>query len=220
LRRDQGKAEIRENARKLNWRRAAKIEYRIIRCLNRALLATGKRAARRIKPPRNQSMTTRMHFVAALLALALAAPAAPALAEEHHDRDHREEHHAYHDFHGHDFRVFTPFELDLWRRGGWVHDWYGGRYGWWWVADGYWYWYPAPVYPYPSYVPPAPPPVVVMAPGAPPPPAAPVVAPPPPPPTPTGQPPAEFWYYCDESKAYYPYVNTCNSPWRQVPATR
>ena len=31
-------------------------------------------------------------------------------------------------------------------------------------------------------------------------------------------PPAQFWYYCDESKAYYPYVATCNGPWRQVSA--
>ena len=24
------------------------------------------------------------------------------------------------------------------------------------------------------------------------------------------------WYYCAESKAYYPYVNNCASPWQRV----
>lgn len=173
-------------------------------------------------------MMKRMHIVAALLTLTLAAP---ARADEHHDdhdrhgdHDHHydRDHHERHDFHGHDFRFFTPFEVELWRGGGWVHDWHDGRFGWWWVADGLWYWYPEPIYPYPTYVPPAAPPTIIVAPGAPPPPPAPVVvAPPPPPPSaPTGQPPVEFWYYCDDSKTYYPYVNTCNSPWRQVPATR
>lgn len=27
-----------------------------------------------------------------------------------------------------------------------------------------------------------------------------------------------FWYYCHESKAYYPYVKDCASPWQKVPA--
>ena len=172
----------------------------------------------------------RMHLLAALLALGLAVPALPARADDRHDHDrdherhedHRDDHH-YHDFHGHDFRFFSAFELDLWRHGGWIHDWHDGRFGWWYVVDGYWYWYPEPVYPYPSYVPPAPPPVIVVAPQPvpppPPPPAPVVVAPPPPPPAPAGQAPAQFWYYCDESRAYYPYVSTCNTPWRQVPAT-
>jgi hypothetical protein len=169
----------------------------------------------------------RMPLAAGMMMLAAAIATAPARAQDHwhddHGHDphwHPDEHHAYHDFHGHDFRFFTPFELDLWRRGGWIHDWYGGRYGWWWVADGYWYWYSQPVYPYPTYVPPVPPPAVVVAPapGAPPPPA-PVVAPPPPPPAaPAGQPAPQSWYYCDGSRSYYPYVNTCNTPWRQVPA--
>ncbi|MGO8917071.1 MAG: hypothetical protein ACLQJR_14295 [Stellaceae bacterium] len=171
-------------------------------------------------------MRKRKHLTGALLALILAGPIAPALAEEHHDEHHddRDRHYErgrgdHHDFHGHDFRFFTPFELELWRGGGWFHDWHDGRYGWWWVADGYWYWYPSPVYPYPSYVPPAPPPVVIVAPGAPPPPPPPpVVAAPPPPPS--GQAPAQFWYYCDESRSYYPYVSTCNTPWRQIPAAR
>ena len=27
------------------------------------------------------------------------------------------------------------------------------------------------------------------------------------------------WYYCDSSKAYYPYVSECKEGWREVPAT-
>jgi hypothetical protein len=184
-------------------------------------------------------MRTRTHLWAGLLSLAvLAAPGAAALADEHGHRDEherrewREEHerrewreeHERRDFHGRDFHVFTTFEFDLWRGGYWVQDWHAGRFGWWWVADGYWYWYPEPIYPYPTYVPPAPPPAVVIEapPPPPPPPPAPAVvaAPPPPPPKPAGQPPAAFWYYCEQSQAYYPYVSDCNGPWRQVPATQ
>ncbi|GAB3625646.1 hypothetical protein PTE30175_02869 [Pandoraea terrae] len=28
----------------------------------------------------------------------------------------------------------------------------------------------------------------------------------------------DTWYYCDKSKAYYPYVKTCPAGWRTVPA--
>lgn len=162
--------------------------------------------------------------------------ATPALADHDHGWDHHDhgdwDHH--HDFHGRDFHHFSTFELELWRGGRWHHDWHDGRFGWWWEADGYWYWYPQPVYPYPTYVapavvvappPPPPPPVVVEQPPPPPPPVV-VQAPPPPPvvvrappPRPSGQPPAQFWYYCDETQAYYPYVSSCSGPWRQVPAT-
>src|SRR5262245_26089844 len=72
---------------------------------------------------------------AALLALAVsAALAGPAQA---HRRD-------YHGYYGHP-------GVDIWIGGGWRHDWYGGRYGWWWVTGPDWYYYPAPVYPYPAY---------------------------------------------------------------------
>jgi len=27
------------------------------------------------------------------------------------------------------------------------------------------------------------------------------------------------WYYCDNPQGYYPYVQSCVNPWRQVPAT-
>ena len=70
-----------------------------------------------------------------------------------------------------------------------------------WYADPYWYPEPylAPVYAYPAYVPP---PVVVA----------------PPPPVARGAPPAQFWYYCDNPQGYYPYITSCSSAWRPVPA--
>ncbi|MFI4989267.1 MAG: hypothetical protein ACHQF3_17710, partial [Alphaproteobacteria bacterium] len=27
------------------------------------------------------------------------------------------------------------------------------------------------------------------------------------------------WYYCDSTKSYYPYVQSCSTGWRQVPVT-
>jgi hypothetical protein len=67
------------------------------------------------------------------------------------------------------------------------------------VGDG-WYFYPEPIWPYPTYVAPAfvaqqPPPVVA------------------------GVPPAQFWYFCDNPRGYYPNVATCSVPWRSVPVT-
>lgn len=32
-------------------------------------------------------------------------------------------------------------------------------------------------------------------------------------------PPAAFWYFCEAANAYYPYVTTCASGWKVVPAT-
>jgi hypothetical protein len=29
---------------------------------------------------------------------------------------------------------------------------------------------------------------------------------------------SRFWYYCDSSRAYYPYVQSCMTPWRRVAA--
>ena len=28
--------------------------------------------------------------------------------------------------------------------------------------------------------------------------------------------PEPFWYYCEDSKTYYPYVQTCATPWQRV----
>lgn len=30
------------------------------------------------------------------------------------------------------------------------------------------------------------------------------------------QPRQDYWYYCPESKTYYPYVQSCPSPWMKV----
>ncbi|MGO8868546.1 MAG: hypothetical protein ACLQME_18820 [Alphaproteobacteria bacterium] len=46
--------------------------------------------------------------------------------------------------------------------------------------------------------------------------AAPAVAAQPAAPAPA---PAQSWYYCDNPKGYYPYLQSCGSGWRQVPAT-
>jgi len=78
------------------------------------------------------------------------------------------------------------------------------------LGFGFWGWpyYPYPYYPdyygYPDYYPPV----------------APAVGVPQAPAAPAGAPAASnMWYYCDSSKAYYPYVQTCSTAWRQVPAT-
>lgn len=75
------------------------------------------------------------------------------------------------------------------------------------VGPGYPYDYP--VVPAPYYYPP---PVVVV----------PVDPGPPPEYVEKDQPQqgggADVWYYCDASKHYYPYVKTCKSGWRSVPA--
>jgi len=104
-----------------------------------------------------------------------------------------------HNFYGRDFHSFSPQERGIWRGGRWQQGWHDNRFAWWWIAGGGWYFYPAPIYPYPSYVPPA---IIVQQ----------------APPVPTGLPPAQFWYYCDNPTGYFPYVAACNGPWRQVPA--
>ncbi len=56
-----------------------------------------------------------------------------------------------------------------------------------------------------------PPQQVVVVPSAPQ-----VVVAPPAPRTPP--PPSDVWYYCRSAGAYYPYAQTCTSPWELVPA--
>lgn len=124
--------------------------------------------------------------------------------------------HRSHGWHG-DIRHFDRYDHHRWRSGAWRHGWHSGRSGWWWVAGGAWYYYPQPVYPYPDpYRPPIlieQAPVVVQIP-APVPvqvqPAEPIVAAPP---------VQQFWYYCDAAGGYYPYVASCPSGWKTVPAT-
>lgn len=111
---------------------------------------------------------------------------------------------------GREIHRFHEHDVQIWRGGHWHHGRHAGRLGWWWIAAGVWYFYPAPVYPYPDpYVPPVvvSPPVIV----------APQTTVPAPAPAPA-QPPAQYWYYCDSAKGYYPYVPNCPEPWRQVPA--
>lgn len=102
-----------------------------------------------------------------------------------------------------DISRFHEHDWNLWRAGQWHHGRHDGRLGWWWVVGASWYFYPAPVYPYPS--PWEPPPVVLVSP--------PPGSPPPAPPTP-------YWYYCEASKGYYPYVPTCPGGWVPVPAAQ
>lgn len=124
-------------------------------------------------------------------AMAVIAMTVPAEAQQHRGAP---------DFHGRDYRHFGPHDRGLWHGGVWVHDWHDGRYAWWWTVGGFWYFYPEPVYPYPTYVPPA---IIVQQ----------------APPVPTGLPPAQFWYYCDNPSGYYPYVASCSGAWREVPVT-
>lgn len=126
--------------------------------------------------------------LALVLCVALALPGSGAMAQ----------HRGGPDFHGRDFGHFSPAERAHWGGGQWVNDWHDGRFAWWWVLDDYWYFYPAPIYPYPTYIPPA---VVVQQ----------------APPMPAEMPPAQYWYYCDNPQGYYPYVASCNVPWRGVP---
>ncbi len=67
------------------------------------------------------------------------------------------------------------------------------------VGAPFWWWGPA--YPYGYY---ADPPVVVQEP------APAYIAPSAPPPAPT------YWYYCQQSQAYYPYVKECPGGWMTV----
>ena len=88
--------------------------------------------------------------------------------------------------------------------GGHGHGGHGGRGS---VFFGFGGGFGAPYYPYayapyPYYYPPP----VYYAP-----PAYYAPAPAPPPPSPS-------WYYCDNPQGYYPYVPSCASGWRQVPA--
>jgi len=101
-----------------------------------------------------------------------------------------------------DISHFHEHDWGLWRGGHWSHARHDGRMGWWWVIGANWYFYPSPVYPYPS--PWEPPPTALVSP--------PVGVAPLAPPTP-------YWYYCESSNGYYPYVPTCPGGWAQRPAT-
>jgi len=99
-----------------------------------------------------------------------------------------------------DIHHFADHDWHVWRGGHWHHGAHGGRPGWWWIVGPTWYFYPAPTYPWPNPYEPAPPwSVPVPVPSA---------------------PPVQFWYFCDASQRFYPYVATCPGGWRQMPATQ
>jgi hypothetical protein len=105
-------------------------------------------------------------------------------------------------WHG-DIHRFEYRDMHHWRGGLWRHDYHDGHMGWWWVVGGAWYFYPQPVYPYPD---PYTPPVIVQ-------PQPVIVAPQ------TAAPaPQQYWYYCEASRGYYPYVPSCPAGWKPVPA--
>jgi hypothetical protein len=153
--------------------------------------------------------TLRTASIAAVALIAMGS-ALPALADRDHGgreggrdwgRDVGHGRGGHEVWHG-DIRSFHERDYPLWREGHWERRHHDGRYGWWWVAGGLWFFYPEPIYPYPDpYVPP-----VVVTPA----PAAPAASVPP---------PAQYWYYCDNAKGYYPYVQSCPGGWRAVPAT-
>jgi hypothetical protein len=104
------------------------------------------------------------------------------------------------EWHGHDIHQFRGHDFDHWRAGNWFNGLHEGRNGWWWIVDGSWYFYPAPVYPYPD---PYTPPVVAIAPA----PGTAVIAAP------------SYLYYCKNPAGYYPYVPQCFGHWHRVIAT-
>ena len=144
---------------------------------------------------------------------------------EHHEIG-RERHEALRDHHifaVRDVHRFNRAELELWRGGRWDKTCFLDRCGWWWFAEGQWYFYERRVGPYPlmvsdvTYIEPLAVAPVVVAPQAPVmvAPQAPVMVAP----TMSAPPqPAQTWSYCESSKTYYPYVQSCPEGWKSVPA--
>jgi hypothetical protein len=130
-------------------------------------------------------------FIVSLLLVA-ASMTSPAASAQH--RPHR----GASQWHG-DLGRFHQHDWQVWRGGHWTHAHHDGRVGWWWVVGPSWYFYMAPVYPYPS--PWAPAEVNLM-----------------PMPIEPPMPPAQFWYYCEAARNYYPYVSRCPGDWTPVPA--
>ncbi len=90
---------------------------------------------------------------------------------------------------------------------GWPAYYYGG-YGFYdypayYPSYAYAYPYYPPYYP-PVYVLPSPPPVTIIQ-------QPPAIA--------AAPPPVQYWYYCDNPRGYYPYVQSCSRGWKPVPAT-
>jgi hypothetical protein len=148
-------------------------------------------------------MRMRKSLLALAAAALLAAPMlmAPAAAQDRHERhDDRGERRDHREFdrgwdggwRDHDIRRFRDNDFGFWREGHWFQGRHGRRVGWWWIVGGVWYFYPQPIYPYPD---PFQPPIIAGP-----------------------QPSGPLYYYCDAPRGYYPYVSTCASGWRPVPA--
>jgi hypothetical protein len=92
----------------------------------------------------------------------------------------------------HDVARFTPQQREAWTHGSWRHDRHHGHFGWWWNFNDFWFFYPEPFYPYPNYV---------------------------------GEyyddeyTADDYWYWCEEPRGYYPYVQECDVDWIPVPPT-
>lgn len=127
---------------------------------------------------------------------------------ERHERDMREHETHERQWHQGNIQQFHINDHPNWRAGNWFQGHHEGRDGWWWIVGNMWYYYPRAVYPYPdAYTPPT---VIVEPVETPAPPAPPAQVP---------GPQAQYWYYCESSKTYYPYVASCDEGWQQVPAT-
>lgn len=104
-------------------------------------------------------------------------------------------------WHRGDIRYFEYHDHGVWRKGHWRHSLHHGHMGWWWVVGPSWYSYSRPIYPYPD---PYKPSVVVVE-------------------KTQKQAPQVItvlnWYYCEAAKEYYPYISTCPTGWKVVPAT-
>lgn len=138
-------------------------------------------------------MKLKTSILAGAIAMACAAVPAAALAQ----------HHGWHGWHDRDIGRFHDRDFGVWRGGYWNHGWHGGHFAWWWVVGPQWYFYDRPIRPYPD---PYRPSVVI--------PQSPNYGQP----APSGPPPQQNWYYCDNPKGYYPYIDHCSREWRAVPA--
>jgi len=134
-------------------------------------------------------------------------PAARGHFDEHMHNPEREHDIARlhgHDFHVRDVRYFNEHEWGRWRGGYWNHDYYDGRFGWWFAVDGIYYPYAAPIYPYPlevaplvyNDVPSDPPPVGIA-----PLPALPHAA-----------------YHCANPSGFFPALSACETGWTVLAA--
>ncbi|MGQ0742205.1 MAG: hypothetical protein ACT4OG_07935 [Alphaproteobacteria bacterium] len=100
-------------------------------------------------------------------------------------------HSVNHGFHG-SFTSFSSDQKRHWRHGRWHHGHHHGKFGWWFIVNGFWFFYYTPIYPYPLYV------------------SASYYY---------DEPYYDdyYWYWCDDPPGYYPYVRECYGPWIPVP---